>query len=114
MEGLRVNARLKIHEGRLEEFKAAAQACVESVREHDTATLQYEWFFNDDETECVVLERYGNSDGLLQHIANLGEKLGALTAASDISIEIFGAPSEQLLTAIEGLEVTTYGYFQGL
>ena len=35
-------ARLKIHEGKLEEFKHLAALCVHS------GTLQYDYFFNDD------------------------------------------------------------------
>ena len=41
-------ARLKIHEGRFEEFKRLAALCVHSVRTKDSGTLQYDYFFNDD------------------------------------------------------------------
>jgi quinol monooxygenase YgiN len=51
-------ARLKIHEGKLEEFKRLAALCVHSVRTKDSGTLQYDYFFNDEYTECVVFERY--------------------------------------------------------
>ena len=47
------------------------------VRAKDTGTLQYEVFFNDDSSECIVYERYRDSDALLEHFSNLG----ALTAA---------------------------------
>ena len=44
-------ARLKIHEGKLEEFRRLAALCVRSVRTKDSGTLQYDYFFNDDYTE---------------------------------------------------------------
>ena len=35
---------------------------MEIVRTKDTATLQYEIYFSDDQSECIVLERYRNSE----------------------------------------------------
>jgi quinol monooxygenase YgiN len=50
-------ARLKIHHGKLDEFKRFAAKCAELVRTKDTGTLQYELYFNSDNTECLVFER---------------------------------------------------------
>ena len=66
MEELQVTARCKIHDGKLDAFKVAAQECLKSVREEDNGTLQYDWFFNEDHTECVVRERYRDSEAILQ------------------------------------------------
>ena len=44
-------ARFKIHEGKLEEFKRLSAQAMEIVRTKDTGTLQYEVYFNDDESE---------------------------------------------------------------
>ena len=63
----------------------------------DEHTLQYEWFLSPDKTECVVLERYEDSNALLEHIAHVGEALGALIAVSDPEIESFGDHSEELI-----------------
>ena len=57
MEAIQVTARLVIHEGKLEEFKELAAQCMQLVRERDSGTLQYDWFFSDDHTECVVRRR---------------------------------------------------------
>src|SRR5438552_8168577 len=61
MSELHAIARLKIHHGKLEEFKRLAVKCMESVRTRDSGTLQYDWFFSDDHSECVVRERYRDS-----------------------------------------------------
>jgi quinol monooxygenase YgiN len=50
-------ARYKFHEGKLEEFKRLSVQCMKIVRTKDTGTLQYEIYFNDDQSECIVLER---------------------------------------------------------
>ena len=111
MSTIHVVARFKIHEGRLDEFTAAAEECKRIVREKDRNTLQYEWFLNDERTECVVLERYAGSDGLLEHIAHVGPALGALVAVSDVEIEQFGEPSEELLETARPFGAKTYRPF---
>ena len=51
-------ARIKLHEGKIEEFKRLVARFMEIVRTKDTGTLQFEISFNDDQSECIVLERY--------------------------------------------------------
>lgn len=114
MNWIQVTARLKIHEGKLEQFEKAAAACLQSVREKDTGTRQYDRFYNADRTECVVRETYDDSDAILEHIANLGETFGDLLAACDLSLEVFGDPSPELVAASEGLDVTVYSFYQGV
>src|SRR6266478_3593757 len=71
-------ARLKIHSGKIQEFKDLQAKCLAVVRAKDTGTLQYEVFFNDDSSECIVYERYRDSDALLEHFSNLGALMPAL------------------------------------
>ena len=111
---LQITARLKIHEGKLDEFKVLAAKCVQIVKEKDTGTLQYDWFLSQDQSECAVRETYVDSDALLQHMTNLGEAMGALFATGDFSAEVYGNPSDELIKATEGLDVVVYSYFQGL
>jgi quinol monooxygenase YgiN len=108
MTKLKVVARLKIHDGKLEAFKGLANECIRIVKEKDQGTLQYDWFLNEDQTECVVLERYQDSNAVMDHMANLGETMGQLFSVGDFSAEIFGNPSEELLKAGEGLDVVVY------
>jgi quinol monooxygenase YgiN len=49
--------RFKLHEGKLEEFKRLSEEAMELVRSVDTGTLQYDIYFNDDQYECIVIER---------------------------------------------------------
>ncbi len=113
MSELQVVARLNIHDGKLEDFKDVARVCLESVVQKDKDTLQYDWFFSEANTSCVVHERYPDSAALLTHVANLGETMGALLAVADITIEIYGTPSEELLQATKGLGIVVYTRFQG-
>jgi quinol monooxygenase YgiN len=110
MNELQGIARLIIHPGKLEEFKRLAVKCMESVRSKDTGTLQYDWFFSSDYAECLVYERYRDSEALLEHIANLGETMDALFETCSGSGEICGTLSLELTKALEGSPVRTSRY----
>ena len=88
--------RFKFDGGELQEFKRLAAQCIDIVRARDSGTLQYEVFFNDDESECIVLERYRDSEALLEHAANLGELGAAILATGLVSSELLGEPGAQL------------------
>ena len=111
-------ARLQIHEGKLEEFKHLAVKCMESVRTRDSGTLQYDWFFNwffnDDYSECVVHERYRDSAALLEHAASLGDTMDTLLETCSISGEICGTPSPGLMRALESQGVRVYSPYQSI
>jgi quinol monooxygenase YgiN len=114
MGELHVTARLKVHDGKLDEFKHIAEKCMDSVRTKDTGTLQYDFFFSDDHSECVVQERYRDSDAAVEHVANLGETMGELFETCVFSADIFGTPSPELAKGLEGLDIRIYSPFQSL
>lgn len=96
MSELQVMARLRIHNGKLEKFKRIAEKCMDSVRTKDTGTLRYDFFFSGDNTECVVHERYRDSDAALEHVANLGGTMGELIETCVFSADILGTPSSEV------------------
>jgi quinol monooxygenase YgiN len=100
--------RFEFHEGELEEFKRLAAQCIEIVRIMDTGTLQYDIYFNDDQSECIVLERYSDSEALLEHAAHLGELGEAIFATGWVSGELLGEPSAELRAKMIGTEVRLF------
>lgn len=114
MSELQGTARLKIHTGKLDDFKRLAVKCMELARAKDSGTLQYDWFFNGDDSECLVHERYRNSEALFEHVANLGDTLGALRETCTITGEVCGMPSPELRKAFEGSDVRIYYPYQSL
>jgi quinol monooxygenase YgiN len=78
-------ARFKFHEGKLEEFKHLSAQAMEIVRTKDTGTLQYDIYFNDDQSECIVLERYRDSEALIEHTAHLGDLSAASLATGSVT-----------------------------
>jgi len=89
-------ARFTFHEGKVEELKRLSAECMEIVRTKDTGTLQYEIYFNDDQSECIVLERYRDSEALFEHAQHLGELMETIPATGSVTGEILGEPSAEL------------------
>ena len=99
-------ARFKIHEGKLDEYKRLSAQAMEIVRTKDTGTLQYDTYFNDDQSECVVIERYRDSEAAIEHAANLGDLFGAVLATvSVVHGEVLGEPSAELRANLADSEV---------
>ena len=116
MEQIQLTATLpNIAPGSLAEFKALAARALEITKGEET-TLQYDWYFSDDETKCVVRERYTSSAAVLSHMANVGDLLGKFAElGGGLEIEAFGDPSPELLKAAAavGIQPTVYRFFQG-
>ena len=95
-------ARCKFHEGGLEEFKRLAAQAMEIVRNKDTGTLQFEISFNDDQSECIVLERYRDSQALIEHAEHFGDLSEAIIRTGSFAGELIGEPSAELKTMLAG------------
>ena len=108
MSELQGIARFKFHEGRVEEFKRLSAQAMEIVRTRDTGTLQYDIYFNDDQSECIVLERYRDSEALIEHLAHLGDLAEALLATGSVSGELLGEPSPELRAKLAGSVVRLF------
>jgi quinol monooxygenase YgiN len=111
---LRGIGRFKFHEGELEEFKRLVAQCMEIVRAEDTGTLQYDIYFNDDQSECIVLERYRDSEALIEHAAHLGELGAAVFATGWVSSELLGEPSAELRAKMSGSGVRLFTPYQSM
>ncbi|MGR9221156.1 putative quinol monooxygenase [Rhizobium leguminosarum] len=97
--------RLKIHAGKLDDFKRIAADSIALAREKDTGTIRYDIFLNDDETEAVVYEEFVNPDGRLQHLQNLGDNVVAMLAIVDMQAEVWSHSDEKLRASTKGYDV---------
>lgn len=107
-------ARFKFHEGKLEEFKRLSAQCMEIVQTRDTGTLQYEIYFNNDQSECIVLARYRDSDALIEHSAHIGDLMGAIVATCSVSGELLGEPSAELRANLADRPVRLFTPYQSM
>ena len=76
-----------------------------------SGTLQYEIYFSDDQSECIVLERYRDSEALIEHAAHLGELGRAIFATGWVSGELLGEPSAELTAMMAGSGVRLFRPF---
>jgi quinol monooxygenase YgiN len=100
--------------GKFEEFKRLSAQCMEIVRTKDTGTLQYDSYFNDDQSECVVLERYRDSEALIGHTAHLGDLMEAIIATGSVSGELLGEPRAELRAKLADSVVRLFTPFQSM
>ena len=97
--------RFKLREGKAEEYKRLAVQCKEIARTKDKGTLQYEIYFNEDQSEVMFIERYKDSDSLIEHFRNLGNLMEAILAtATVIHGELLGEPNAELRRNLAGSE----------
>ena len=109
MKQLQVTATFpRIPGDNLSEFKRLAGEALKLTAD-DPGVPQYDWYFNDDETKCVVRETYADSDAVLTHLGLLGDLLGTIIElGGGVQIEVFGSPSDSLLKVTESLQPTIY------
>ena len=106
MTGLLGIARFKVNEGKREEYKRLSALAMEIVRTKDSGTLQYDTYFNEDQSECIVIERYRDSEAAMEHAANLADVSPAvLTMVSVVHGELLGEPSAELRAKLADSEV---------
>ena len=118
MGHLELHAHVKIRPGQLEGFKAQAAEIMRITREQDTKTIRYDWFINEDGTECEVHEAYLNEEGLIEHNMHVMEARAVLFRdyAFDHRMTAFGEVSQQLrdVSTKHAGGITVYSFFQGL
>jgi quinol monooxygenase YgiN len=89
-------ARFKFHPGKVDEFKRLSAGALEIVKAQDTGTLQYDTFFNADESEAIVIERYRDSAALIEHGAHMASLMEPILATASVYGELLGDASPEL------------------
>ena len=99
-------ARFKFHEGRREEYLRLSDQATELVLANEPGTLQYDLYLNGDQSECMFIERYRDSEAAMKHAENLGHLFDAvLSTVSVVHGELLGEPNAELRSKLAGSEV---------
>src|SRR6185369_11300681 len=96
MDEIKGIARVKFHPGKVEEWKRLTEEAMEIVRTKDTGTLQYEIFFNENESEALVFERYRDADAAIEHFSNISHLMQPLLATASVTGEVLGTPNAKM------------------
>ena len=106
--------RFRFHADGVEEFKRLSAECLEIVRTKDVGTLQYDTYFNDDESEAIVLERFRDSDALILHGQNMAPLMESIIATGTVHGELLGDVSEELRAQLADSPVGLFTLYQAL
>ena len=99
-------ARFKFLEGKRDEYLRLSDQAMEIVRAKDSGTLAYDLYLNGDQSECMFIERYRDSDAAIEHAENLGHLFAAvLSTVSVVHGELLGEPSAELRAKLAGSDV---------
>ena len=99
-------ARFRFLEGRRDEYLRLTERANALVAANEPGTLQYDLFLNDDQSECVIVERYRDSDAAMAHAENVGPLFGDVLATVEIVHgELLGEPSPELRARLAGSDV---------
>ena len=106
--------RFTFHPGMVEEFKRLSAECLEIVQAEDDGTLQYDTYFNGDESQAIVLERFRDADALILHSQNMAPLMESIMATGSVSGELLGDLSDELAAQMAGSPVGLFTLYQAL
>lgn len=71
----------------------------------ESGTLVYEWYFSEDNSRCIINERYRNSSALLAHMRASGRFSERFLAAAKITrLRVLGDPDAAVRAALVDLK----------
>lgn len=110
--------RLVVHQtikpGQFETFKKLAQDMTIGVEGSEPDTLCYEWYVNDEGTDCYLVETYADSDALLLHFSHVGEAIHKMMDVSPLlELLVLGTPNAQLREQLSGMGAKFYPMLVG-
>jgi quinol monooxygenase YgiN len=96
-------ARFRFREGKREEYLRLTEQATELVKANEPGTLGYDLYLNDDQTECMIIERYRDSEAAMAHAANVGHLFAAVFETVElVHGELLGEPSAELREKLAG------------
>jgi len=99
-------ARFRFLPGKREEYLRLSDQARELVKATEPGTLAYDLYLNGDQTECMFIERYRDSQAAIDHAANLGHLFADVLATVEIVHgELLGEPSAELRANLAGSDV---------
>ena len=93
---------IAIKSGRVDDFRAAAEALFERTQ-GEPGTLRYDYFISDDGTRNINIEVFKDADAFVFHNRNAADLVPALVDAGDIlRIDVVGDVNDDLYKELEG------------
>lgn len=104
---------LHINEGHLRGFKELMAEMIAATAK-ESGTLVYEWYFSQDESTCLISERYRDSAAAMEHLQSFGRFAERfLAAATPTRFTVLGAPDSTLRQALAGFSPACLAFEAG-
>jgi quinol monooxygenase YgiN len=114
MSKIQATVRFKIDAGKLHEFQNLVNQCLQIVRQKDKETLQYDIFYDEMASECVIREMYEHSKAFMDHLSNVDEYFSKMIGISTFSAEVYGFQSSALANALSNFKTKSYRFSAGI
>lgn len=111
---IRMVAEFTIKPENLAAFKRLVGQLVDLVTRNEPGALSYEWFFNDDESVCTIIEVYKDVQAVNAHMANVGPTLNEIIAVAPMTFKIFGAVPDEMKPTVASMGGTVHTPFTGI
>jgi quinol monooxygenase YgiN len=111
---IEIFTRFTIQPGKLDIFKKTAAELLEVVRENDPGTLRYDWFYDDENLECLAMDTYTNTAGMFAHMKNANKKHGELLQYSSVFTEFLGTLSAEAMEAVGKYDPNILPFYRGI
>jgi quinol monooxygenase YgiN len=102
---IHIRAEVIIEEGKKEEYMKLIKDIIRTVEANEPGTINYQFYLDNSETECIIWETYANSEVLLAHINGVASQtiLPQIHGVSKIRrLDDYGTPSEELQKVLSG------------
>ncbi|GLR68764.1 hypothetical protein GCM10010909_34460 [Acidocella aquatica] len=111
---IEIYTRFFINPGSFEAFRADAAALLQAVKDKDTGTVRYDWFYDAGESECLALDTYDDAAAMFAHMANCHDAHERLLANATMVTEFLGALPEEAMAAVSKYDPYILPFFAGL
>ena len=108
MPNIDILAKFKLRPGRFDEFRDFSEKCIQHIRDVGKGITRYDWYFSEDETECVVLECYESIEAFIQHMEDTAELMPVGLELGELSAVILGDPGEEMTAALAEFDIKYY------
>jgi len=93
---------LDIHPDRRSEFQSLMTEMIAGTKDNEPGALDYQWYITEDGLRGQIYERYRNSEAVMEHLGNFGEKYADrfMEIMTPTRFVIYGKPSEAVRNAL--------------
>jgi quinol monooxygenase YgiN len=106
--------KVQIFPSKLEEFRTLVREQITSALQ-EPGTLDYDWYFNADNSACHTYERYRDSEAVIRHATTFVNTFAErfLQTCRPTDLDVYGMPNEAAKALLDPFNPTYYSTREG-